>query len=258
MKIGFIGTGTIAAAVIEGIVADGHAIWVSERSQDVSARLAARFDNLRAAGNQGVVDAAEVICLGLMADAAAEVLGALNFRADQVVFSFMAGVSLADVQAMVAPARAEAIVIPFPAIARGGSPVLCCPRSDLAEAVFGAGNQVIALTSEDDLAAYMAVQALLSPVVKLLAEGAAWAAERTGDAAGAERFLRLLVGGGLLAEPIDQDGVLAAMLDALNTPGGLNAELREHLGAAGTYDALRAGLDRLEARTKGDETGETT
>lgn len=250
MRIGVIGTGTIAAAAVEGIAGDGHAIWVSERSHEVSARLAQQFGNVRVADNQGVVDAAEVIFLGLMAGVAPEVLKALAFRDDQLVISFMAGVSLAEVGAMVAPAMAEAIVIPFPAIARGGSPVLCCPATEVVRSVFGAGNEVIALGSEDDLAVFMAAQALLSPVVKLLAEAVDWTAARTGDAAEAERFLRLLVGGGLMAEPLEQKGVLAAMLKALNTEGGLNAALREHMGDAGAYDALRAGLDRLEARLK--------
>lgn len=251
MRIGFIGTGVIASAVVEGIAGDGHAIWVSQRSRAVSAQLAGRFGNVSVAGNQGVVDAGDVICLGLMADAAAEVLAPLEFRAGQVVFSFIAGLSLEALQAMVAPARAEAIVIPFPAIARGGSPVLCCPGSELAEAVFGAGNEVIDLGSEEDLASYMAVQAILSPVVKILAEGVDWLTARTGDAAGAERFLRLLVGGGLMAAPLEKPGALAEMLEALNTEGGLNASLREHMGQAGSYDALRTGLDALEARLTG-------
>ncbi|WP_137702703.1 NAD(P)-binding domain-containing protein [Marimonas lutisalis] len=248
MRIGVIGTGAIAAAVVEGIAGDGHDIIVSERSRDVSARLADTFANVRVGTNAAVIEDSDVVFVALMAEVAEEVLRQLPFRRGQRVVSFMAGVSRQSLADMVAPARAEAVVIPFPAIAHGGSPVLCCPGSALVETVFGVANEVIVLEQEADLAAFMAVQAMLSPVVKMLAEGAEWTAARTGDRAGAERFLRLLIGGGLMAEPIGSEGVLDGMLAALNTPGGLNAELREHLGEAGCYEALRAGLDRLVRR----------
>ena len=37
------------------------------------------------------------------------------------------------------------------------------------------------------------------------------------------------------------------LIEALNTPGGYNQRLRQHMEAAGMRAALREGLDRLEA-----------
>ncbi|MBZ0129700.1 MAG: NAD(P)-binding domain-containing protein [Rhodobacteraceae bacterium] len=252
MRIGVIGTGVIASAVVAGIAGDGHEIVVSERSRARSGDLAARFGNVRVAGNQAVVDGCDLVLVALMADAAPGVLAELSFRDGQRVASLMAGVPLANVAAMVAPAKAEAILIPFPAIAAGGSPVLVCPPSDLLAGIFGRNNHVIGVPSEADLTPYMAAQALLSPVAKLLDEAAAWMAERTGDREGAERFLRILIGGGLAAAPYERAGVLAAMLGDLNTEGGFNAELRQHFEAGGAFDLLRAGLDKLESRQAGE------
>ena len=99
MKIGVIGTGTIASAVVRGIAGDGHDIAVSERGAARAADLARAFDNVSVHDNAGVVAASDVIFLGLMAEAAGEILAGLSFRAGQRVISFMAGASLEEVRA---------------------------------------------------------------------------------------------------------------------------------------------------------------
>ena len=114
MRIGVIGTGTIAAAEVEGIAGDGHEIVVSERSRDVSAWLADAFANVRVGTNEQVIAASEVIFVALMPEVAGDVLRGLPFHDGQRVVSFMAGVSRQVLAEIVAPARAEAVVIPFP------------------------------------------------------------------------------------------------------------------------------------------------
>ena len=253
MRIGVIGTGVIASAVVDGIAGDGHQITVSERSREKSAALAARHANVSVAGNQGVVDASDLVFIALMADAAPAILSDLTFREGQQVVSFMAGFPLDALRPLVAPARVAALVLPFPAVAIGGSAVISCPQADVVDAVFGVNNHVVTVPDEAGLVPFMAAQSLLSPAVKLLDEAAGWMAERTRDRAGAERFLRILIGGGIAAAPYDRPGVLAGMLADLNTEGGFNAQLRQHFEAAGMFDTLREGLDILERRQTGDK-----
>ena len=83
MRIGVLGTGTIASAVVRSVADDGHSITVSRRSAAVSAALARDHASVSLAENQGVIDASDVILLGLMADAAPRVLDGLRFRPDQ-------------------------------------------------------------------------------------------------------------------------------------------------------------------------------
>ena len=72
MRIGVLGTGTIATAVVRGIAGDGHQISVSERSAENSAALAAEFGNVTVADNQAVLDRSDVVFLGLMAEGVTE------------------------------------------------------------------------------------------------------------------------------------------------------------------------------------------
>ncbi|MFT7593602.1 MAG: pyrroline-5-carboxylate reductase [Paracoccaceae bacterium] len=252
MRIGIIGTGTIASAVVRGIALDGHQITVSERNAIRAAQLAADYDSVTVAPNQTVLDQSDVIFLGTTTDVADTVLTALTFSPHHRVISLMAGPSLAQIAAMVAPAQAEALMIPFPAIASGNSPILVCPASPLLQQIFSARNTVIPLADSADMHSYLAAQAVLSPSIKLLADTAKWLGQRINDPTQAEAFLRQLIGGSLLAAPLEAPGVLDQMIADLNTPGGLNAQLRDFLQESGTFQALQDGLDQLEVRTKGD------
>lgn len=243
MRIGVIGTGTIASAVVEGIAGDGHVITLSRRSAARSAALAARYDCVEAAENQTVVDRSDVVLLGLMAEHAESVLSAIRFREGQRVISLMAGVTREAVAALIAPARAEAIMIPFPGIAQGGSPVLVRGGGALVREIVGLRNTVYDVQSDAEMDVYMAAQAVLSPAVKMVDTAAQWMAEAGADPAVAEDFLRHLVGSSLLASGTGD------MLRALDTPGGYNQRLRAHMVDAGMDRDLRAGLDKLAQKT---------
>ncbi|MFW8637536.1 NAD(P)-binding domain-containing protein [Cribrihabitans pelagius] len=242
MRLGFIGCGTISSAVVRGLGGKGHEILVSERGRVHSAALAAECPEVTVAGNQPVADGSDVVFLGLMAGQAAEVLGGLTFREGQQVISFMAGLALDEVAQLVAPARAAAIVLPFPAIARGGSPVLVLGDAVLAEGIFAPDNTVFALKDAGELDAYLCAQAVLSPVAGLLAQAGHWLGTRVEDAAKGETFLRMLAATSLA------DSTAEDLIAALNTPGGYNQLLRVHMEAAGLGAELASGLDRLSGR----------
>lgn len=243
MRIGVLGTGTIASAVVRSVADDGHSITVSRRSAAVSAALARDHASVSVAENQAVIDASDVILLGLMADAAPQVLDGLRFRPNQRVLSLMAGAGLDDVAGMVAPATADAVMIPFPSIAQTGSPVLVLGRGDLVESLFGTRNTIFCMRDEAELQAYLCAQAVLSPVARLVEEGAAWLALHDCDARTGEAFLRRLV--------VSSFSNMSAtdLLKALDTEGGYNQRLRRHMDRAGMGPALKSGLNDLEAET---------
>ncbi|MGB0387879.1 MAG: NAD(P)-binding domain-containing protein [Ardenticatenaceae bacterium] len=248
MKIGFIGTGVIATAMVQGIVHDGHDIFVTERSRANSTRLATMYANVTVADSQTVVDQSETVIVCLLADTARTVLPTLTFRPDQRVYSVMVDIYLAELAQLVDPAAAEGIFIPYPHIAQGGSPLLVYPSSETLEAIFGSRNTLIPLPDESLLNSYLAAQAVLLPTVKLLHETSLWLAERVGDTETAERFVRILVGSYLMGVDDEQTGVLPTLVDALGTEGGLNAQLRDHFTTQGVYPILHDGLNQLETR----------
>ncbi len=240
MRIGVIGTGKIASALVRGLLAQAdHQVTVSQRSQAHSSRLAEEFKSVRVANNQTVLDQSELVFLGLMAEQASEILSSLRFRPEQRVISLMAGAGLGQVADMVAPARGEAVMIPFPAIATGGSPIMVRGNAALVQDLFGAANTVFELSSDAELTAYLCAQAVLSPATRMVSDAADWLGAQVADPEQGARFLRLLVGSSLLGSD------LKPLLQALGTPGGYNARLRDHMVDQGLSDDLKAGLDHL-------------
>jgi pyrroline-5-carboxylate reductase len=240
MRIGVIGCGTIASAAVHGIARDRHQITVSERGATNAKTLANAYENVTIADNQGVVDASDVIFLGLMAELAPKVLGKLEFRMGQRIITFMAGATLVQANNLVAPAQAVAIMMPFPGIAYGGTPVMMHGDAELVGEIFGSRNRIFALNNDDEMAAYLCAQAVLSPVVRMVGDASEWLGERITDKDQGEAFLRMLVSSNLSDIKCDP------LIEALNAPGGYNQRLRLHMEASGMGDILKVGLSALE------------
>ena len=239
MRIGVIGCGKIASAAVKGIAHDGHEITVSKRSSHHSASLAESYENVRIADNQGVIDASDVLFLGLMAETAPDVLGPLKFREGQVAITFMAGASLEEADALVRPASATAIMMPFPGIAQGGTPIMMYGDAEIVTDIFGSRNSIFPVRDADEMAAYLSAQAVLSPVARMVGDAADWLGDRVSDKSQGEAFLRELVASNLSAMACEP------LIEALNAPGGYNQRLRVHMETQGMTSALKNSLTKL-------------
>lgn len=232
-RVGFIGTGEIAAALARGLAGRGHEIVVSERGAGFAAALDAEIPELSVAANQDVLDRTDVVFLCLMERAAEEALTPLNFRRDQRIVSVMLAVDLATLARLCAPAKEISITIPLPFIRAGGCPLPVFPESTALAELYGDRNTIIPLGSEAAIPPHFAASAMCSSVYDHLMTGAEWLAGLTGDKAGAEAYLIALIGGYLAQTPLDGKDQLAAVLESLDTEGGLNTTLREHMRMRG-------------------------
>ena len=240
MRLGFIGTGTIASAVVQGLAGRGHEIRISARSRANSEMLAANIAEVQIAELQEILDHSDVVFLGLMLQAAPPILATLTFRRDLRVVSFMAGADLDQVAGLVAPAHVSAVMMPFPGIAQGGSAIMALGDEDLLERIFAPHNALFMLRDAGELEAYLCAQAILSPVARMTSDASNWLAARVSDPAQGEAFLRKLISSSLA------DSSASDLVEALNTPGGYNQRLRHHMENAGMGAELAAGLDALE------------
>ncbi|MDE3028119.1 MAG: NAD(P)-binding domain-containing protein, partial [Paracoccaceae bacterium] len=93
--IGFIGTGTITAAIVRGLKASnprGRPVLLSPRNADLSAALAAQLAGVEvAASNQDVLDRTDLVVLAVRPQVAEVVLRGLRFAPDTPVISLIAG-----------------------------------------------------------------------------------------------------------------------------------------------------------------------
>ncbi len=240
MKIGVLGTGTIATAVVHGIAGDGHHITISERNAENAALLAAHYTNVNIADNQTVINQSDVIFLGLMPEVATAILPALSFRDGQKVISFIADVPLDDINTLVAPAAAPTLMLPFPSIAHGRSVIPLIGERTVVDELFGKNCTITTLATQEEMNVLLCAQAILSPAASMVNVAAQWLHANGIDYEVGEQFLRSLITTSL------EQSTSPALLKALDTPGGYNQRLRDHMKNSGMTDALNDGLSILK------------
>lgn len=246
-RIGFIGTGHIAAPIARLMAAKGHEISVTERNAEVSAALKAEL-GVTIAPPQAVIDASDIVFLCLRPHIAAEVLAPLTFRADQQVVSVMAAVSAEDLAKLCAPASDFVQTIPLGFLQSGGCPMAAFGNDRLLAELFEPENPVVKVADEAALNAHFAICAMVPGILDLMATGAEWLGDVTGDADGAEFYTTQLMAGFLAAMEKGTAGRLAQERDALATEGTLSLQMTGTLIEQGAHEALRAALGAIGKR----------
>ncbi|KAF0116810.1 MAG: Pyrroline-5-carboxylate reductase [Rhodobacteraceae bacterium] len=253
MRIGFLGTGEITAAMVRGLQGQGHQILVSPRNAQVAASLA-ELPGVSIAPNDRVVAGSDVIFLCLLASVAKEILPGLPFCADHAVISVMVDAPLATLRPLCAPATDIAITIPLPPIAVGGCPLPVYPDTPELHALFGDRNLILPQPSETALNAHLGASALCSPILDQLLTATDWLAGFTGNPAAAEAYIVAMIRAYLPERAAGGD--LSAGLQKLSTEGGLNAALRAAMAPAKAD--LRQGLDGFRPRLELPDTQDRT
>lgn len=244
MRVGFLGTGEITAAMVRGLKGQGHQILVSPRNAATAATLAAQVPGVAIAPNEQLVAQSDVVFLCLLARVAQEVLPTLPFRPGQTVISVMVDAPLATLRQLCAPATDIAITIPLPPITTGGCPLPVYPASPALDALFGARNLILPQPSEAALNAHLGASALCSPILDQLLTATEWLTDHTGNPAAAEAYIAAMIRGYLPERAAAGD--LAEALKKLSTEGGLNATLRAAMAPA--KETLHHGLTAFHTR----------
>ncbi|MGY9048168.1 MAG: NAD(P)-binding domain-containing protein [Rhodobacterales bacterium] len=246
-RIGFIGTGHIAAPMARALARDGHAVTVSERSAETAAELAAAGLGISVAPNADVVTQSDVVFLCLRPTVWADVIPTLPWRADQQVISVMAGVALADIAKACAPVTDLSVTIPYGFIENGGCPLPVAGDPAALTALFGAADPILPQRDEAALTDHFAASTMTTAALCLLEGASRWLAEQTDDADQAEVYVSNLVAGFLQNLERDRAGRMADAREALATPNTLNLQMVEGMRNAGAFDALPEVLDRIAA-----------
>jgi pyrroline-5-carboxylate reductase len=255
MRLGFVGTGTIARAAVTGFctaecpIAE---IWLSPRSVDTAAELAGAYAKVRVAdSNQSVLDRCEVIIISVRPQVAREILTALTFRRDHRVISLVAGFSHGILAPLVSPASNIVRAVPLPAIAMRLGPTAIYPPDDTARALFGQIGTAVEVTTEEEFDALLAVTAEMASFFDLLRTCADWLAQNGVLEHSAKQYVAAMFQALTATAVSDKRASFNAMVHEHMTKGGLNEQLHRQLGQAGVFDEHRHALAAILARIRG-------
>lgn len=244
---GVLGVGAIASAMVRGLRAGGDAtpVVLSPRGAGTAAALAERLEGVRvAAGNQEVLDRADVILLCLRPQDLEAALADVRFDERHRVLSVVATVPLARLRALVAPATVIARAVPLVAVAEGRGPTPVHPAHPLATALFHPLGGVLEVDDEGAFEAIQVASATIAAHFAYLDAITSWLAASGIPRPGAERFVASMFAG--LTTMLEADAPdFEALAREHATPGGLNERFRNALTDAGTFAAIPRALDDL-------------
>jgi pyrroline-5-carboxylate reductase len=249
MRIGFLGVGTISTAVIHAMSARDpgrHTLFLSPRSADTTGRLAATYPRcIRLESNQAVVDASDMVVIGMRPQQMDAALEGLVFRSDQVIASFIAAMPPSRLAPLVAPATRIAQLVPLPSIALHKGPLLICPAIPDVMAAFAGLGDIVVLEDETKIRIVSCASAIMSTYYEMQNSIVDWAVGRGLDRSMSALYVRsLLEGLAVVGRRADE-----AHLDALpaehQTRGGLNERVRAGLMADDWFGQLRRQLDDI-------------
>ena len=231
MKIGFLGTGHITSAVIEGIFKSKlkiDKIYVSPRNREISKKLSKKFKKVIISNNnQKLIDLSNWVFLAITPKVGRKILKDLNFRKNQKIISFISTINLKDLKILTNNKNITR-VIPLPFIGIKIGPIVICPKEKKITQFFNKLGKTIEIKNEKISKSFWTTSSFMAPFYYFLESMSKWLVSKGVNKKSAENYTREL----FLA--LSQDAVhkqkisLKQLVSESQTPGGINAQaLRE-------------------------------
>lgn len=249
---GFIGTGAISEHVISGLIQHAgfdELIVVSERNRHRSARLVARFPNVKVeADNQALVDQVDMVFVATLPQQTLDLLDTLTFRDDQAIVSLAAMISVEQLAEKVKPASRIHRIIPMPPNEIGLGPIPIYPTSaELTELLSKIGT-VIPVDDQQHFSTFSASSAVMATFFELVATNARWIQSTGVSPEIASRYSTAMFHSlATQATTLGPDELQSLSAKCL-TVGGLNDQLLKATENEGWFDEFVTELNRILER----------
>lgn len=151
-SLGVLGTGHFASYTIKALRNGGYQgrIILSPRNRDYAESLRDQQGCEIAESNQQVVDQADIVLLSVRPQQLDKVLDGLTFRAEQIILSALAGVSLQQLSAYEALPKQVVRIIPSSFVEAGDAVFPMYPPHEAIEALFAQAGAVVVFDEEAD------------------------------------------------------------------------------------------------------------
>jgi pyrroline-5-carboxylate reductase len=252
MKIGFIGTGKITAAVITGIFKSKLApinITISPRNKETAKKLKNRFNSIKIAkNNQEVINASDWIFLSVTPNVGKEIIKDLNFKSNQTVISFISTINLAQLKKAIKVKVKLVRAIPLPPIALKKGPVPIYPPNKKVKEFFDNIGTTIEVKTEKSSISFWAISGIMASFYELLRVMTDWLVKKGVKRKNAQKYITSL----FLA--LSEDAFVNSKRDLKNlvkesqTTKGLNEQGVKELTKLGFYKKLEKTLNSIHKR----------
>ncbi|WP_375650046.1 pyrroline-5-carboxylate reductase [Bartonella sp. OT172YNZD] len=251
MKLGFLGTGTIGASIVNGLMKstfDVSSIIVSPRNAQTAERLSNTYDKvIIAENNQTLLDVSDCVFLCLPNQVAGGVLRSLRFRPEQLVISVLAMAKAAEIEEWINHKVYRAVPLPFVAECKNLTPIY--PDHPFLRTLFDALGGTLVLDKEEQFNLFMTAGSLMGVYFNFIETAHQWFITQGLKKQQSAEFLTMMFGNltdemhKIIATNRSAFLDFALLEKEFSTKGGTNEFLSNYFSHQGGRNALTAALE---------------
>tara|TARA_B110000027_G_scaffold118606_1_gene130740 strand:- start:437 stop:1204 length:768 start_codon:yes stop_codon:yes gene_type:complete len=252
MKLGFIGTGKIASAVITGICNSKISykkIIISNRNRSIAQSLKKKFRKVTIAkNNQEIVDMCDWVFLSITPTVGQKIIKELNFKSNQTIISFISTITLSQLKKSIKVKAKIIRAIPLPPISLKKGPVPICPPNKKVKAFFNKIGTTVEIKNEKTSINFWTTSGMMASFYELLRVMTDWLVKRGVKRNNAQKYITSLFLA--LSEDafVNSKKDLKFLVKESQTPKGLNEQGVKELTKAGFYKSLEKTLNSIHGR----------
>ena len=252
MNLGFIGTGKIASAVINGVCTSKisfNKIYISPRNKLTAQKLKKKFKKISIVkNNQDIINSSNWIFLSVTPTVGEKIIKDLKFKSNQIIISFISTITLAQLKRAIKVKAKIIRAIPLPPISLKKGPVPICPPNNKVKNFFNKIGTTVEIKNEKSSINFWSTSGMMAPFYELLRVMTNWLVKRGVKRDNAQKYITSL----FLA--LSEDAVVNSKKDLKylvkesQTPKGLNEQGVKELSKAGFYKKLEKTLNSIHKR----------
>ena len=254
MKLGFIGSGEITKAVVQGITKSQinyKKILISKRNNKISSYLKKINKKVRiSSDNQYIIDNSDWIFLAITPIVGNKILSKLKFNNNKIIISFISTIKLKDLKILTNSNAIIVRAIPLPPISIMKGPIPLFPKNKKVTKFFNNIGDSIEINDETSSFNFWATSSLMAPYYELLNEVSKWLQKIGLNKLYAHKFVVSLFSALSDAAVMRSNKDLKLLVKTSQTPKGLNEESLKFLKKKGFYKQLNFSLEKILKRLK--------
>ena len=249
MKLGFIGTGKIAASVITGICNSNikyKSIFISSRNKKIALNLKRRFQKITISkSNQEIIDKSDWVFLSVTPIVGEKIIKDLKFKSNQKVISFISTIKLSQLKKMIKKKIDIVRAIPLPPISLKEGPIPIFPPNKKVKKFFNNLGSVVEIKNEQLSVNFWATSGMMASYYNMLNEMSIWLTKKGLKKTDAQKYITNLFLALSKDAVINSEKDLKKLVKESQTPKGLNEQGLKEMKRRGTYKSIFYTLNNI-------------
>ena len=242
MKLGFIGTGQISKAVINGILKSQikySKIFISKRNLKISAELSRKSKKiLIIKNNQEIINKSDWVFLAVTPIVGNKILKDLNFKKKQTVISFISTIKMNELKKYIKVTSKIVRAIPLPPISLKKGPVPIFPPNNKVKLFFNQIGTTVEIKNEKSSLNFWATSSMMAPFYELLKTLSSWLISKGIKKNDAQKYITSLFVALSEDAIVNSKKDLKILVKNSQTSKGLNEQAVNELRKSGFYKSL--------------------